>query len=155
MVGDSYKSPGSFFNGFTEELGRAIFSYNVMHITPGSNHTGTGSKLWNNTRSFSILGNRRKSNNRFAAIWMSSTTYKIYLPANTTVQFWSEWIRTNLPGKINFDCRIYSYHLFVLRNNKWIIYIFLGMKFNDRIIINKIENSLCTKYKTCNYFTGM
>ena len=89
----------------------------------------------------SVLRGRRDRDDGLAALGTRCAAQKIHLPANAAVELVADRIRADLPGKIDLQRRIDGDHVVVAGDQAGIVDIGGRMEFEDRIVVDEIENA--------------
>src|ERR1035441_4967246 len=97
-----------------------------------------------------MLGGRGDRNDRFATLRARRSANEVHLPANPAVELVSDGVRANLASQVDLQSRINGHHVVVTGNERGIVGIGGGMKLENRIVVDEVEQLLRPQRETEN-----
>ena len=74
------------------------------------------------------------------------------MPAESAVGRRPHGIGADLAGEIHLNRRIDGHHPVVLRDHERIVGVLRGMEFEDRVVVDEVEDALRPQHKARDYF---
>ena len=124
------------------QVGNAVFRDYVVHVGSRSQDACAVGQPRHDSRYRIVLRSRRKRNDWLAVFRACRPADEIQLPAKAAVELRPDRLGANLPRQIDLDGRVDGHHAVILRDAERIVGVGRGMKLEDRIFVEKLEQLL-------------
>src|SRR5271157_4758729 len=132
------------------QVGDAMFGDNIVNVSPRSQNARTVRQARYNTRHGFVLGRRWQRDDRLAPLGARRPADEVQLPTKAAVEVRPNRLGTHLPGQVNFDCGVDGHHTMVLRDTERVVGVGRGMKLEDRVFVDEIEELLSAQHEAEN-----